>query len=91
MDKPPREPLSISVFFPCYNEEANVEATTTAALAAVEKISHDYEIIIVNDGSKDRTGEIADRLASRHDCVKAVQPHCRTGDGLRLALLRRRP
>ncbi len=81
MDKPPREPLSISIFFPCYNEEANVEATTTAALAAVEKISHDYEIIIVNDGSKDRTGEIADRLASDHDCVKAVHNNPNLGYG----------
>ena len=81
MDKPPRKPLSISIFFPCYNEEANVEATTTAALAAVEKISHDYEIIIVNDGSKDGTGEIADRLASRHDCVKAVHNHPNLGYG----------
>ncbi len=81
MDKPPREPLSVSVFFPCYNEEANVEATTTAALAAVEKISQDYEIIIVNDGSKDRTGEIADRLAGENDCVKAVHNNPNLGYG----------
>ncbi|MCH7993535.1 MAG: glycosyltransferase family 2 protein, partial [Planctomycetes bacterium] len=81
MDNPPREPLSISIFFPCYNEEANVEATTTAALAAVEKISDDYEIIIVNDGSKDRTGEIADRLASEYDRVKAVHNSPNLGYG----------
>ncbi len=81
MDKPPLEPLSISVFFPCYNEEANVEATTMAALSAVEKISSDYEIIIVNDGSKDRTGEIADSLASKHPFVKAVHNNPNLGYG----------
>ncbi|MBN1341918.1 MAG: glycosyltransferase family 2 protein [Phycisphaerae bacterium] len=75
------QPISLSVFYPCYNEEANVERTTKAALDAAAKITDDYEIIIVNDGSKDRTGEIADRLAGEHDKVRAVHNNPNLGYG----------
>jgi glycosyltransferase involved in cell wall biosynthesis len=64
--------ISISVFFPCYNEEANVANTTSKALAVLDKLGFDYEVIIVDDGSPDRTGQIADQLAAANPRVKAV-------------------
>lgn len=73
--------MSLSVFFPCYNEEANVERTTLSAIMACERLVSDYEIIIVNDGSKDRTGEIADRLAAEHPRVRAVHNKPNRGYG----------
>lgn len=76
-----RSPLSITVFFPCYNEEANVERTTQAALRTCRRISEDFEIIIVDDGSKDRTGEIADMLATQHSEVRAVHNRPNLGYG----------
>jgi len=76
-----RTPRSFSVFFPCYNEEANVERTTLAALRAFRRITDDLEVIIVDDGSKDRTGEIADRLASEHSQVRAVHNRPNLGYG----------
>lgn len=79
--RPTSSPLSISVFFPCYNEEANVEATTRAALAALSQVSSDFEVIIVNDGSTDRTGEIADQLAQEHPRVRAVHNRPNLGYG----------
>jgi glycosyltransferase involved in cell wall biosynthesis len=79
--KPPRSPLSISVFFPCYNEEANVERTTRAALKTCRRISDDFEVIIVNDGSKDRTGEIADGLVADTPEVRAVHNNPNLGYG----------
>ena len=74
---------SFSVFFPCYNEEANVEKTTLAALRAFERICQpgDLEVIIVNDGSRDRTGEIAERLAAEHEAVRAVHNNPNLGYG----------
>ena len=72
---------SLSVFFPCYNEEANVERTTLAALDACRRFIDDFEIIIVNDGSRDRTGEIADRLAAEHPQVRAVHNSPNQGYG----------
>ncbi len=82
--RPPVAPLSISVFYPCYNEEANVENTTQAALKTLRRISDDFEIIIIDDGSKDRTGEIADRLMQEHVEVRAVhnQPNLGYGGAL---------
>jgi len=76
-----RFPHSVSVFFPCYNEEANVENTTRAAVKACERLFDDYEIIIVNDGSRDRTGEIADRLAETLPHVRAVHNRPNRGYG----------
>jgi glycosyltransferase involved in cell wall biosynthesis len=77
----PNRRISLSVFFPCYNEEANVERTTRAAFQALARITDDYEVIIVDDGSKDRTGEIADRLAQEHPCVRAVHNRPNLGYG----------
>ena len=71
-EKPPLPVRSISIFFPCYNEEANVERTTLSALKACRRLFPDFEIIIVNDGSRDQTGPIADRLAREHPAVRAV-------------------
>ena len=80
-DKPKRSPLSISVFFPCYNEEANVERTTQAALKMCRRVSDDFEVIIVNDGSKDGTAEIADRLAAEIPEVRAIHNNPNLGYG----------
>jgi len=74
----------ITIFFPCYNEEQNVEKVTRNALAVAKSISDDYEIIIVNDGSQDRTGEIADRLARENPAVRAVHHEKNLGYGAAL-------
>lgn len=81
MDKPPLKPLRLSIFFPCYNEEANVQRTTENALKVGREVADECEIIIVNDGSKDRTGEIADQLAADHPEVRAVHNNPNLGYG----------
>ncbi len=81
--KPAR--MSLSVFFPCYNEQENVERTTLAALMACERLVDDFEVIIVNDGSKDGTGDVADWLAAEHRQVRAVHNSPNRGYGGALA------
>lgn len=73
--------VSISVFFPCYNEQENVGRTVEKALAVLEKLKADFEVIVVDDGSSDSTGQIADEIASRDNKVKVVHHQTNLGYG----------
>jgi len=73
--------VSISVFFPCYNEEGNVGRVVGRAKEVLEQMGADYEIIIVDDGSKDRTGQIADELAKRDNRIKVIHHSPNRGYG----------
>jgi glycosyltransferase involved in cell wall biosynthesis len=75
---------SISVFFPCYNEQENIERVAKSAVELLESLKLDYEIIIVNDGSKDNTGKIADKLASENPRIKVVHHSPNKGYGAAL-------
>jgi glycosyltransferase involved in cell wall biosynthesis len=63
---------SISVVFPMYNEEAYIHRAVSAARAGLAEVTSDHEIIIVDDASTDRTGEMADALAREDPRVKVV-------------------
>jgi len=63
----------LSVFLPCYNEEKNLENTFNQILPVIRDIAQKWEIIIVNDGSTDKTGEIAAKIAKKYpDNIKIV-------------------
>ena len=62
----------ISLFFPVYNDEHTVRVVANRALELLEEVADNYEIIIVNDGSPDSPGAIADQLAVEHDMITAV-------------------
>ncbi|MEK7168628.1 MAG: glycosyltransferase family 2 protein [Patescibacteria group bacterium] len=53
---------SLSLFFPAYNEEANAEKTILKAKKVLEKNVKNWEILVINDGSSDRTKEIVEDL-----------------------------
>ena len=76
--------VSISIFFPCHNEQENVGRTVEKALEVMEKLNADFEIIIVDDGSSDRTGQIADEIAERDDRIKVVHHKHNLGYGAAL-------
>jgi len=75
---------SISVFFPCFNEQENVARTVEKALNVLEKLNIDFEVIIVDDGSSDDTGKIADEIIDRNDRVKVVHHERNLGYGAAL-------
>jgi glycosyltransferase involved in cell wall biosynthesis len=83
--KPPLKPLSLTIFFPCHNEEPNVERVTRAAVAVGRRVADDLEVIIVDDGSTDATGAIADRLSAELPEVRAVHNRPNQGYGGALA------
>ena len=71
----------ITVFYPVYNDERTVDALTRKAILVLTEIANRYEIIIVNDGSPDRSGEIADQLAAEFPEVKVVHHEQNKGYG----------
>ncbi len=75
---------SITIFFPCYNEEQNVERVTREALEVAGRLFDDFEIIIVNDGSKDNTTAIADRLAKENPFIRVIHHEHNRGYGAAL-------
>src|SRR5437773_11151485 len=75
---------SLSVVFPAFNEEANIRAVVEDAYRTVPKLAPIFEIIVVNDGSKDRTGEICDRLVEEFSNVRVVHHPRNRGYGAAL-------
>ena len=65
----------LSYFFPAHNEEANLEGLVAEALDTLPSLADTFEIIAVDDGSRDRTAEIADRLAAANPDVVRVVHH----------------
>lgn len=52
----------LSVFFPCYNEEKNIENTVSKAIKVLNDVVKKWEIILINDGSKDNTGKVLEKI-----------------------------
>ena len=75
---------SLSVIFPAFNEEANIRAVVEDAYRNLWKIAPVFEIIVVNDGSKDGTGDICDRLVEEFSEVRAVHHPRNRGYGAAL-------
>lgn len=79
---PPARVARLSYFFPAHNEEANLEGLVAEALESLPALAETFEIIAVDDGSRDRTPEIADRLAAEHpDVVRVVHHPAQRGYG----------
>jgi glycosyltransferase involved in cell wall biosynthesis len=75
----------LSYFFPAHNEEANVRELVAEALESLPLLAEAFEIIVVDDGSRDATGAIADELvAANPDVVRAVHHPTNLGYGAAL-------
>jgi glycosyltransferase involved in cell wall biosynthesis len=75
----------LSYFFPAHNEEANLSRLVEEALGTLPGLADSFEIIVVNDGSRDATGRIADELTAAHPgVVRAVHHPTNLGYGAAL-------
>jgi glycosyltransferase involved in cell wall biosynthesis len=63
---------SLSIFFPAFNEEENIVMALRQAVAIAPKISDRYEIIVINDGSKDATAAVVQKCIERHPHIRLV-------------------
>jgi glycosyltransferase involved in cell wall biosynthesis len=83
--RPPARVARLSWFFPAHDEEDNLAGLVTEALETIPTLADTFEIIAVDDGSTDRTPEIADALAADHpDIVRAVHHPTNLGYGAAL-------
>jgi glycosyltransferase involved in cell wall biosynthesis len=76
----PGRPRTISLFIPAYNESANLEGAVRDVLSACGGFD-DFEILIVNDGSTDTTGQVADQLAAELPRVRVIHHPTNRGFG----------
>jgi len=77
-------PVSISVFFPCYNEQDNVAKVAGQAIRVLDGLRADYEVIIVDDGSSDKTAEVAEGIAAGDKRVRVIRHPRNRGYGAAL-------
>ena len=72
----------LSLFFPCHNEAENLEALVTDALTALPTLATTFEVILVDDGSRDDTAGVAERLVRQHgEVIRLIRHEVNRGYG----------
>jgi len=72
---------SLSVFYPCFNEQENLPLVVSQALEILPLVAKKFEIIVVNDGSTDQTKQVAQKLAVNHKVIRVVSHQQNRGYG----------
>ena len=71
----------LSMCLPCYNEQDVIEDVLLGALAVLPAFLEEYEIVVVDDGSSDKTASIVQRIAERDDRVRLIKHSTNRGYG----------
>ena len=74
----------LSVFLPCYNEEGNIKEVVFAVKNVLEEVAGEWELLIIDDGSKDATQEISKSLIQKDRRIKIVTHKINEGYGASL-------
>ncbi len=77
--------FSVTAFFPAYYDEGNIGKVIRKAVEVLEELRlKDYEVIVIEDGSPDKTGEVADSLAAEFEKVRVIHHEKSMGYGATL-------
>ncbi len=74
----------LSIFFPAYNDSGTIASLVIAARQTAARLTYDFEVIVVNDGSRDATAQILDELARTYQEVRVVHHRRNRGYGAAL-------
>jgi glycosyltransferase involved in cell wall biosynthesis len=80
-DSEQASPSSLSIFFPAYNDSGTIASLVITAVQSASKLTPDYEVIVVNDGSSDSTAQILNELARVYPRLKIVTHQVNRGYG----------
>ena len=72
---------SLTVFFPCHNEKANLDRVLDQALRVVPQVAEEYEIIIIDDGSDDGTEQFISKRARQDPPIRLIRHPVNRGYG----------
>ncbi len=72
---------SLSIFFPAYNDAGTIASLALIAHMTARKLTDDYEVIVVNDGSPDHTGELLDEMAATYSWLRVIHHEQNRGYG----------
>jgi glycosyltransferase involved in cell wall biosynthesis len=75
---------SVTAFFPAYNDGGTIPSMVLSALMALRRITDDYEIVVINDGSQDYTAEVLSELAVRYPELRVIHHSHNLGYGAAL-------
>jgi len=78
------ERISLTAFFPAYNDQHTIEAIVRTAAEEMRKVTDDFEVLVVNDGSKDQTGVILTQLQSKLPFLRVIHHERNRGYGAAL-------
>jgi dolichol-phosphate mannosyltransferase len=76
---PPYESRSVTVVIPCLNEEGNLEPLLESICAAFDRLGYILPVLVINDGSTDRTPEILAKLTQQYSFLRVVSHAYRKG------------
>src|SRR5262249_53172956 len=76
--------ISLTAFFPAYNDEHTIETIVRTAAAEMRKVTDDFEVLVVDDGSRDTTGEILERLRAELPFLRVIHHETNRGYGAAL-------
>jgi glycosyltransferase involved in cell wall biosynthesis len=76
--------ISLTAFFPAYNDQHTIEGMVRTVAAEIKKVTNDFEVLVVDDGSKDETGAVLDRLASELPFLRVIHHERNQGYGAAL-------
>jgi glycosyltransferase involved in cell wall biosynthesis len=76
--------MSLTAFFPAYNDQHTIESIVRTAAEEMRKVTDDFEVLVVDDGSRDETGAILDRLSAELPFLRVIHHPKNLGYGAAL-------